>query len=77
LVHVYDLSRDPKLREIEGELLENGAIDREVSVHSEMNTKEFIADCWSEYVLSDHPRKPAMMVGDRIMQFLQKKVIVL
>jgi len=77
LIHVYDLSRDPIIREIEIDLLAEGAVSKEVSLHAELNIREFIADCWSEYVLSEHPREPAMKVGDRILQFLQKKVIVL
>lgn len=77
LVHVYDLSRDPIIREIELDLLAEGRVSKDVSLHAEINIREFIADCWSEYVLSNHPREPAMKVGDRILNFLQKKVIVL
>jgi hypothetical protein len=77
LIHVYDLSRDPIIREIELDLMAEGKISKEVSLHAELNIREFIADCWSEYGLSDSPREPAMKVGDRILQFLQKKVIVL
>lgn len=77
LIHVYDLVRDPRIREIELKLLSEGDISKEVGLHAKMNTREFIADCWSEYVLSEHPRETAMKVGDRIMKFLQKKVIVL
>jgi hypothetical protein len=77
LVHIYDLARDPIIRDIELELLSKGRVSKEVSLHAELNIKEFITDCWSEYVLSDSPRKPAMQVGDRILDFLQKKVIVI
>jgi hypothetical protein len=77
LVHIYDLSRDPIIRDIELDLLSEGRLSKEVSLHAEINTKEFIADCWSEYVLSNSPREPAVKVGDRILQFLQKRVIVL
>jgi hypothetical protein len=77
LIHVYDLSRDPIIREVELDLLSQGRIAKEVCLHAKINIREFIADCWCEYGLSDSPREPAMKVGDRIMTFLQKKVIVL
>lgn len=77
LIHVYDLSRDPIIRQIESELLEKGSIIDEVSINAKMNTKEFIADCWCEYVLSERPREIAMKVGNRILEFLQKKVMIL
>ena len=77
LVHIYDLSRDPLIRDIELKLLAEGKVSEEVSLHAELNIREFIADAWCEYVLSDHPRPPAMQVGDRVLEFLQKKVIVL
>jgi hypothetical protein len=77
LIHVYDLSRDPIIREVELDLLSQGRVAKEVGLHAKINIREFIADCWCEYGLSDSPREPAMKVGDRIMAFLQKKVIVL
>jgi len=77
LIHVYDYSRDPIIREIEIDLLGEGKVSKEVSLHAELNIREFIADCWSEYVLSESPRPPATAVGDRILKFLQKRVIVL
>lgn len=77
LIHVYDLSRDPILRGYELDTIEKGNIVNELSMNAKMNTKEFIADAWSEYVLSDSPRELSMKVGDRILNFLQKKVMVL
>jgi hypothetical protein len=77
LIHVYDLSRDPIIRQIESELLEKGSVIDEVGINAKMNTKEFIADCWCEYVLSESPREIAMKVGNRILEFLQKKVMIL
>lgn len=77
LIHIFDLSRDPMIREVEISLLEEGKVSEEVCLHAELNVREFIADCWSEYVISNNPRAPAKQVGDRILKFLQKKVIIL
>jgi len=77
MIHVYDLSRDPFIRQTEIDVMEGEGVLKEVSINAKLNPKEFIADCWSEYVISPTPRKTAIMVGDRILEFLQKKVIVL
>jgi hypothetical protein len=71
------LSRDPFIRQTEIDVMEGEGVLKEVSINAKLNPKEFIADCWSEYVISPTPRKTAIMVGDRILEFLQKKVIVL
>lgn len=77
LIQVYDLSRDPTIRQIEENLMSNGGVAKAVSLNAKLNTKEFIADCWSEYCISKHPRETSKLVGDRILKFLQKKVILL
>ncbi len=77
LIHVYDLPRDPVLRQIEMELMEKEGVVDQVSINAKLNSKEFIADCWSEYVISPTPRKTSILVGDRVLKFLQKKVIIL
>jgi hypothetical protein len=77
LIHIYDLSRDPILRDIEEEVLHSGKIETELSLQANMNSKEFIAEAWSEYAISKNPRETAMKVGNRIINFLQKEVIIL
>jgi hypothetical protein len=77
LIQIYDLSRDPIIRAIETKLMNKGLVGKEVSLNAHLNTKEFIADCWSEYVNSESPREAAMQIGDRILEFLQKKVLIL
>jgi len=77
LIHVYDLTRDPFIRNTELKLLNSGNMEKELSLTASMNSNEFIAEAWSEYVLSSNPRKVARNVGDRIMRFLQKEVMIL
>ena len=77
LAQVYDLRRDPIIRSIEEELLESGNVEEELSTQAKFNSMEFVADAWAEYVNSPHPRETAMLVGERILRFMQKKVVIL
>lgn len=77
LAQVYDLRRDPIIRNIELEILNSGKMDEELSLQAKSGSLEFIAESWGEYVNSKNPRDTAMQVGDRILRFMQKPVVIL